>query len=169
MFRNSRSFYGTNRPESRHEQTTPLSHDSRREQGSQPRRRRLHSGTLQQPPHSESNVPVSTFRERNGHVESENRYSILPVPVPTDQECCYAIILVPCQTDMYWESEDESDRENSIPPPYRRTSSPLSTTPLSQDMEERTDLRTLLQQQQAVLMRILNNRAVIYGGEACPA
>ena len=68
---------------------------------------------------------------------------------------------VPCQRDMHWESEDESDRENSISSPYRRTSSPLSTTPLRQDMEERSDLRTLLQQQQGVLMRILNNQSVM--------
>ena len=59
------------------------------------------------------------------------------------------------QTDMHWESEDESDRENSISPPYQRTSSPLSTK------QGRTDLRTLLQQQQGVLMRILNNQAVM--------
>jgi len=161
MFRNSRSFYGTNRPESRHEQTTPVSHDSRHEQGSQPRRRRLHSGALQQPSHSES--PVSTLRERNGHVESEQRCSSTgaraygPGMLLRDNPGTS----VPGQRDMHWESEDESDRENLIPPPHRRTSSPLSTTPLSQDMEERTDLRTLLQQQQGVLMRILNNQAVM--------
>ena len=68
---------------------------------------------------------------------------------------------VPCQTDMHWESEDKSDRENFTPLPHRRTSSPLSTTLLSQDMEERTDLRILLQQQQGVLMCILNSQAIM--------
>ena len=58
-------------------------------------------------------------------------------------------------------SEDKFNQENIISPPYTGTSSPLSTTLLSQDMAERTDLRTLLQQLQGTLMCILNNQAVM--------
>ena len=92
------------------------------------------TGTLQQPTHSESNVPVSELHEQNGHVKSEHRCSSTGARAYGPGMLLHNNpgTLVLCQTDMHLESEDESDRENFIIPPYRRTSSPFSTIQLSQ-------------------------------------
>ena len=83
------------------------------------------TGTLQQPTHSESNVPVSELHEQNGHVKSEHRCSSTGARAYGPGMLLHNNpgTLVLCQTDMHLESEDESDRENFIIPPYRRTSS----------------------------------------------
>ena len=116
MFRSSRSFYGTNRPECRHEQTTPPSHDSRHAPSSQPRRRRLHPDTLEQPPQSESSVPFSALHERN-RPESERRST------STGSRAYGPGMLLhdnPCPRGEQLESESKSDRENFISPPRER-------------------------------------------------
>lgn len=159
MLRNSRSFYGTNRTDCRHEQTTPLSHDSSRTQSSQPRRRRLQPGTFQQSLQSESNMPVSALQERN---RQERRSTSTGVRVYEPGMLLHDNpgASISCQTDLELgpDFRSESDQENSMSPSFRRISSPLFSTPLS---EETTDLRALLQQQQGVVMRILSDQAAM--------